>query len=742
MERDRLCRVVPYAAARSINPAAAEYQFSLVELLHFAEHSRKILNEDNNRLQHTLYVVTADGKVSDSEFIELLEACRDLYKPMSKIASGIKELPLDNELLKKLEISSTNELFEEFRFADPDRDNLQSWLNNYGGWLMLILDSLARVRNAVLEQLLVLEEQIKTAFLENGTVSVPAHTTKLVEQYETMIPGEEPQFRSKLTFWDKFQAGIGLFPTAAKFTAGGAIILLAMFVGSTSLISRMHIHNGFEMPVEVTVNGESHIVDAFGEQVIEFSGDADISSRFVNGEKIEAFTGEAENEVGDYVYNIAYGSYLMHSKIYYSSFPMAPEQTPLGAIRWTETDADYIFEESPEYLNVSGKMATKTVISALDAWEPVNYPVMEGQEENVKRMIRNHLQWDSPEGIHAGGWLSMASTIPEARELLHFRLNKFQDDVAAWRILMDLSSGDEKNGLRNTFEEKYRKTGKSEYLYLSLRILEDGPEQDSAFVEAHKKYPNDPWLAQAYGYLRASDDKWDEALRAYRRAEELSKPVGKMIGEMLFRIERRQGVNFNSLVLGRFESNPRIDYAYNLEHGNPNYVDRNSDIFFYYLNSGDLVSARGVLERTGRENRPFYLWYYAASVGAEEEYVREALASDLNTTVHGGNVASMVGLMARKNQLTEQTLERFGAFYSLDKTDLEIFGNFVTAVSSNKLSEADRILSSVDHFLIRAVYKEVGCVILGEEAPETWVFDVHKLLFADERPWVGAAALE
>ena len=167
MDHDVLCRQTAYKIALEKNPPVAEYLMSISRLVHYSEHAIRDIDDIVGKLHNTLAVVTADGRVTDAEMANLLQDCRKMNSALEPVYTQCKEIIVPPSIEKKIGTAYEN-LFEEYKLGDANRDNINDWVNNVQGWVNLAHHGLYKLRNSSLEHLLDTEEQLLEAHRTNS----------------------------------------------------------------------------------------------------------------------------------------------------------------------------------------------------------------------------------------------------------------------------------------------------------------------------------------------------------------------------------------------------------------------------------------------------------------------------------------------------------------------------------------------------------------------------------------------
>ena len=175
---------------------------------------------------------------------------------LSTVHGQAKEVSLDRTLLRRLEVESWGALLEEFKLPPPNRENIGDWLNVIDGWIGAAIAAVARLRDAALEQLLLVEGQVAKFARENLKPADAPPASAVPKQYSTLLPGKERPRQKRLDWWDRFQTADGIVATIARSVVAlgivGSVIAIGAHVGSSS----MTIYNALAVPVRVEFGGQ------------------------------------------------------------------------------------------------------------------------------------------------------------------------------------------------------------------------------------------------------------------------------------------------------------------------------------------------------------------------------------------------------------------------------------------------------------------------------------------------------
>lgn len=731
---DKRCRTVYYKAAEELDIRVAGYHKSLVGTLLFAEHSMNGLNVYNNLLQHTLYVASADGRISQDEITEIINAGNALFKVMRKASTGLENLELSKVMQDRLGVEKATELMEEFTFTSPDHHNIESWVNNYGGWFVVVREAIQKLYNHTLDHLLELESTIKDAYLNQSSIKEPFVSFGFPVEFERLVPGTEKEPHLKLSFWDKFQAGIGLFPTIARFTAAGGIIALALFFSYYRPDSTLFIHNGLDRDVVVTIGSEEYFLAGNTDLQVQFSGRKDIVTKTTNGQLIESFEPEISHEFEKYVYNIASASFMYtYTAVYQSTMSESfsePEHENLGPIRWIPTNADFVLEDAPEQLYVEHNNSRKVLIALDDVFAP-SLPYSEDQLDLFMKQCEVHLLWDKQKSNSLLQWTQAVKMTNKAKSLLSARAAKYPDEIETWRALMDVSSKREKQEMVTNFRKSFEKSNNPDELYLMYRAMEDSEERRNGFVEGNIKFPTHPWLGWAAGFELARMRNWKASRDAFAAFDNRD-PNYQELCLTNYRVER----------MVAYETGEEPDAGYCGDAQNFERMESTSisaltgfDRFLSHLSYGEIEQAKLLIDKFDKVDQPFLEVMIAASSGCDQDFIDRVMVG-IENKVNASNIAIVIGLCAKEGVSTEELLKQYGEINNFQESELQAAKTFMDLISKKDIAGADKVLEKFQYFTDRTNLELIGCMVLGTSAPKEWLVEVKNILLPNERPYL------
>ncbi|MBK9265652.1 MAG: hypothetical protein IPM54_38415 [Polyangiaceae bacterium] len=219
-----------------------------------------------------------------------------------------------------------------------------------------------------------------------------------------------------------------------------------------------------------------------------------------------------------YVYNVAGATPLLEWPAAYGNMVAAPPKQ-LGAPRWFAPNARYLFEESAQRRTVSAGRAMGAELDMPRERTPQTILALASDEDEKRRIIALHAEWDLPKTRHIGEWLGRAAEQPGIAALLERRLRRYPRDMTALRVEQDQAEGEVRKALCE--KTRARSTNNPEDLdwrYLAIRCEKDDAKGGRAFVDEYGKHPYHPYIANAAGYELLRVKKYDEAMTAFEVA--------------------------------------------------------------------------------------------------------------------------------------------------------------------------------------------------------------------------------
>lgn len=737
IQHDKKCRKVHYEVLRELDIRYCSYHQSFVGSLVFAEHSIQGLQQRAQLLSHTLLIASADGRISESEVNEIVNSANSLYEIMRNTVLGLKKLELSQPLLEKLEVEKLMDIMEPFRFETADHQNIQAWINNYGGWLQVVGEAIQRVYHVCLDHLLFLEDGAQKAYLQ-GTPMPEFHATiNYPEEFVRVKPNSETEPRLKLKFWDKFQGGIGLFPTIARFAAAGGILALAIVMTYIHPLVDVHIHNGLDREVLVYFDGARYEMPPLSNLEVFVEPVSVVRTKTTDGHLIETFRPEFTSGYNHYIYNVASASYLLEYRVVYGLPESYQNQTSkpnlIGATRWHPTFAKFIFRDPPSSIRSDG-FNYFTVLDCFDKLDASQLPFVGPNDKDKETLRAVHLQWDVKESPVASQWLHMLKNTKSDKELLNKRLKLYPDEINSWRSLIDISSREEKANLEQKFDATFSKTGNPDFLYLKYRAMEDSEISKNGFIDGHLKYPTNRWFGLSAGYEYARSRDWKSSIEAFQVFEQ-SSPDHLASCSMLFRMARIYAAENGDEEVLDLASCVLVNQVQRVESGPLNSLE-GYDVFYHLLNMGELAAAEKELLKFNSEDRTSLSILIAASSGCDEAFRIKTL-DEINSTALV-YYPPVIALCLLQGKDAAPFVSRYCTVNDLSPSQKQAVQGFVRCLKDGDIKLAETELESIENFVLRTELEMIGCIVLQRKAPAVWNREVRSILLPYERPYIEA----
>ncbi len=727
-DHDRLCRTVHLRLAEKIGMRWDEYLEGLLHIIHYAEHNILNISDANQILAKVLNIVMADNNVSSKEMVKLLQACNELYRVLENVYQDSTKIKLDNNLLTELDTLSWSHFLEDLKLGRANQENINQWIQVVGSWVAVYIESLSRLRSEALEVLLQSEDKVQKMYQSNTTEAAPAPTYVDV-QYEVMMPGDERKTNMKLNLWDKFIAADGMVASLTKFAVAASIVGGTVYMAGTTGQQQLSIYNGLSAPMTVNLNGDKLNVGPHSSRTVslDYSKGYEITTQAANGEVVETFQPSVRSTASHYVYNIARAAAMYKYTVYYGGIPRNNDQM-LGNGRWMQANADYILQEPPKSISTSGSSTTRNAITALSNINPTSIISVVQGEENQSTLIRSHALWDSNNDKNTLQWLGAATALPDFKEVFQKRMEKYPNEIATARMLMDAGDDTSKAAVCADFEAKFaQEPNNPDLYYIKTRCLPDGPEQNQEFINGANKWPEHGWLnyAASYAYTRQGD--WRKAheslMMAYPKVAGLKEQIALLV-ERIARYRKTKGESLEKITDSK---NEYLSYYKSLEEG---LEKAPADYAYFLINEGRLEEALAQVEKEVAI-RPNVLAMCAMSDDAKEEWIKQALEIDPNT-LNNSRAVLLAGLYLRKKKgldKFEQILTDFTAGEDISALD------FIAQLKSKNYDEAERVLlqSSVQ---TQGYLSALAYVAQGDKVPSDWKTKAQTMLFAGEKPYI------
>ncbi len=731
---DRRARSAHRAAARLLGGGWVAQLEGLLALLHYTEHSAADLEDAASHVGHVLQIVTADKKITQKEMARLVATAQDAQQVIARIYGARGQVRLGPQVAARLEVASwSDRLPDQFGLPVPDSEAMaEGWLGYMDSWSQALGAALEALRQAVLDALVTTEAQLARALREGLDPGEPPAPPKAPLDYPHRCPGDERPRQARLGWWDRFQVADGPVAGAARLTVASAVLAPALFASWFAGTASLTIHNGLAVPVTVALNEQVVAVPPLGEVSLDLSSEAlTVVSTAHTGEQIESFAVDAPSPFSELVYNIGGGSAMVEWTVSYGAAVAVPEK-PLGAPRWFETTARHVFEEPPGELKTSSDGATRLTLTDLDGTPPQTQLEWVQDPRQRERMVALHARWEPLSTGSGIEWLYLLKGSERYGQVLAARLAE-EDSVALRRLELDAAEGAALSSLCEGYAASAAADpGDADAAYLSIRCMEDGPAQDAAFLEALGRSPGHRWLAWASGLAHAGAGRWSEAatlLQPLIAEQQMGATFTRYAADVLARC-RRALVDDPAIPLGDlYEVAPSLEALQGLERGEDLLGDPYLTALLA-LHSGQWQAA--LSGRLTRDDRAALLRMVAASDGAPEDLVAEALALEGEAGVSPLTAWTALALAAREGA------DRSALVAAAEAVEAEVTAALVAALEAGT-AEAFEAAAATQPPMMRGQVLAAGLVLLGDEAPAAWRREVRALLFMTERPYFEPA---
>ena len=739
---DKLCRSTHLAAAKTLGKGWPEYLRALAAILHYADHTEANLRDVQGFVANIYNVVTADGRVSAKELTRLLEGCQQLYGVLSAVHGHASEISLDRTLLRRLEAESWSALLEEFKLPPPNRDNLGEWLNVIDGWTGAAIAAIGRLREAALEQLLLVEGQVAKFARENLKPADAPPASTVPRQFATLSPGRERPRQKRLDWWDRFQTADGVVATIARSAVAlgivGSVIAIGAHVGSSS----MTIYNALYLPVIVEVGGQRFEAFPLQANTVEVPAGGQLTVRTLtkSNELIEEFSEDLSGANARYVYNVARATPLYVWTAVYTpegagdaNYGNGPAERQLGNVRWTTTSVDHLFEVPPERLQTSNSSGAtfREVLSAASDSTPWRQADMLKDPADRAQLVQMHARWDETTSANVLDWLQLASDDPAFGGLLAARLEHDPKDILLLRFEQDSSEGEKHEAVcarqRTLAETEPANAGLQ---YLRIRCMPDDQQQNTQFIAAQEKWPDNPWLSLAAGATYAERGDYLQAQPKYEHARKRLIAMRRYLSLDVARLRRLNSADGNLDFADLAANSDQLSMFLMIETGRDTAGTALEP--YHSLARGDLDAAMLQAKKLN-DGSERVLRLAAASEGATRAMIEAALALPLGDTEDFGTAIAMYGVAARHQRDTSAYLAHLEKMMgSQGKPVL----TFLESVRAGADPEQSRATLPQSDFSVRLQAIQAAVIMLGPRAPPAWRKEASRGLFVGERGYM------
>lgn len=728
---DRRCRTAHFSAAANLGGNWSAYLQGLAEAVHYAEHAEANVRDAHGAFINVYSVVTADRRVSGKELKRLVMAGIELHNALRHVFEDEgQSIVLDRTLTRRLSVESWQKALGEFTLPLPDPSNMNEWLKAIDSWTHAATSALSALRLAALEQLLLAEAQIARFVRDKMTPAAAPDATKIPTNYPVLLPGSERERQKRLDWWDKFHVADGVAATVARLAVACGIVVAVMSVGGSVGLATVNVYNGLGLPVNISIGESTTQVAPFSTSRLDLERGEHYTVRTatLDNRLIETFDVDTERSTPSYVYNVASAAPLVVWTATYGDVE-GEEPRRLGAERWLASDADYVFEEPPE--SISGSKyeegGTRTVLSGFADKHPETALTLLDDEGQRARLIATHARWDASNSRYAMHWLSLAQRDSEFKEILASRLERNPADILALRIELDVASASEQQEI--CAKDATLAAGapdNGDLQYIAARCL-SAAKRDQAFLDLHKRFPENGWIAMAAGYTYAERANWNDARWPLQLAVRNTPAFADQVAVDLARIRRVIAFGNSEVDLkDLLDQSELLSFLVRLETG----ADAKSgeEKGYYHLTRGALASALDETENLSDVHARM-LRLVAASDGATPAMIAQALALDPGAGIDSNTAWAAFALDLREGRNPESHVPALREAWG-DEASIALA--FLRNLAMNPEQRAD--LGAV-HPQLRGHAYSAACVLLDEQAPDEWCRAARQLLFSFERPY-------
>ncbi|MEM6294988.1 MAG: M48 family metalloprotease, partial [Myxococcota bacterium] len=736
---DRELRAMHDEAAKMLGNGWDALLYAQAALLHFAEHLEANLDDAMGHLGNVVDVVTADGRVSESEALRLVQSGTDVSLALQRVWDSRKTVQIGPAVAAAMDVASWQAAFEdeEYGLPLPSRENLEGWMGAVDSWFNAYSGLMGSLSTATLEVLLETEAHVRRCVLEGRDPGPAPAAPTLAPDYHAFVRGAERERQTKLGLWDRFMTAEGVGPGLARFGVSAAVVGGVVFSGSALSNASVVAHNGLQHDVVISLGPETQNVPAFGraEFDVDPSEPVTIETHTREGALVESFVQEIDNPFGDYVYSVG-GAVPLYvwTAVYGDIHEPAPRM--LGAVRWLEPDADHLFEEPPRTVSTRNDQATtRDVLTALDATTIDELVIAYGNvdEGDRTRVALLHGRWDGP--VLSSMWLSVAHEDEPgaAEEVLSARLQDDAGNVLFERLAQDFAEpGPARDAVcRRHREARTAKPDDGDAAYLALRCEDDRAKRHALALEASDAFPSNAWLRSSAAYARFAMGEHQVAAAQLQEAMAQLPSLASQWAVDVARM-RRMGATMEGAVDLDDLSNASLMLSFLLqrEQGNKDAGDGQA---FSLLANGALDSAVAAAAAEGRRREVVRL--AATSVGATAALLEAAAEIEEFDNPGLGEVVAAYVVAMRAGRDPSAVRARLDELWS--DSDQDVLERICdpTALAADPAGVSAMLATLPPNLRGHGTVLALG--LLGAAAPNTWRADARRLLFLGERPFLG-----
>lgn len=735
---DELCRSWHQSRAGQLEGGWQPYLDGLLALIHYAEHSVANVLDAQGMLNNTTAVVTALRNVSEDGVSRVLFQANELHHLMEQLYKQSSQVVPDARLRARLELSGTwSESLGEWTLPLAQHDTLNQWLGVIDSWVASLVNSLNALRSAALEELLVAETAVARMARSGAGVEPAPAPSQAPRNYPVLLPGAERKRQTRLGWWARFQRAEGLLPGTARLLAALAIVAAVLGASSfdeghgTSVFTdspALVIYNGLGVAVVVDVDGHKRPVEPgmMGPLALPAFGKHHIEARTKDGRLIESFDAEA-TKGGHPVYNVAGATALVEWTATYGNAAPRPARQ-LGAVRWLDSGADYVFAEPPQSLSGRGGGGVRTVLDGAAKQEPATQLALAADDRERERIALLHLRWDPTSSPAIEEWIDAASAMPGFADALAERIAHAPADVVLRREQFNRATEADKPALcAQAGEHAAAAPSNGDLAYLALRCQPDSAALRQLQRQALARWPANGWLSSAVGWDKLESPDWRTAAPDLERAMLALPARAARLALDIARIRRYDDPNADLAPLLAHSPSLRTLVSFEAGKGAPDSASQ----AYAALASG--AAANALMHTRGESAREAHLLrLVAASEAADSASIARALALPPGLGMDAQGAWLMLALATRTGQDTAARREL--ALQAGGRYGKPMLAFFDSVRKGGDPRAAQPLLDNI-HPEARAHAYSAALVLAGNRAPAAWRDYVRRVLFVAERPY-------
>ncbi|MGH9866771.1 MAG: M48 family metalloprotease [Candidatus Polarisedimenticolia bacterium] len=743
-DHDRKVRETHRRAARMLGDGWEGCLTGLTTLLHYAEHTHARLQEAEAYLGHVYAVATADNKVTKKEMARLQDAGLDIWRILREIHDQRLTVRLPAAMRLRDEGGGWAEcLPDRMELQAPSVEDIgQGWLLAAQAAVQVYLARLWTLRQRSLDMLVEAEAQVGRSLLEGADPGPAPGPAQVPSTYKTLLAGQERPLTERPGWWERFQVADGPLPATARFAVAACLLGPAVFLAMTVGTLPVAIHNGLGIPVVVDLDGMTRTIQPHDTgEISRRPGRVTVSARRPDGMLIERFDAVLEPS-GATIYNVAGASVLVEVTATYGPRPPVPT-IPLDSTRWVQSHADAVFQPPPDTLQTPKESGGEyQVVQHLDEdrpWDQIGGLTAERRGS----IALAHGRWDPIDHPDLAAWLEVAAGASGFHEVLRIRVEEAPANVALRRAEMDTVSSDQRAELCRGWEKAASESPDDpDRLYLSVRCRPDSPEQDEAFIQGARRFPQNAWLSWAAHVALSNRADFagarDQLATFVQHAWVRRSTLGPLVASEYVRLQRllakdpaRADVSLTQgwvswidegLKTERWTAPPEAATPYS--------------VATWHLLAGRLQEAIATPRLTDPE-RSLVNLRVALSEGANPDQVRTGLGQAIAHLDEWSLMWPVVALASREGLDTTNMKGRISSHPAFSSAVWEVLTS--QDLLRRDPARLDRALEGIQIDL-RGFARMAGIVALGADAPDEWRQEAAALVLPGERVYFRPAA--